>query len=291
MRGGAAPRVHDSNSTLALRSIMAPVTTPSGKWSDRRVWVTGASSGIGEAIAMAIVREGGRVVISARRTDRLREVRQATGTPDRVAIVPLDQSQPEQVEDSVRAAVGAFGGLDTVVLNGGISQRSLARDTTLEVDRTLMIVNYLANVAITKAVLPTLLNQPTAQIVVVSSIVGRVGSPYRSGYAASKHALHGFFDSLRAELPQSVSITIVCPGFVKTNISMHSLTGDGSPLKQMDRAQANAMSAEAFAAKALRAILSRKREVAIGGREAWAVWLHRLTPGVLAYLLRRVRVR
>lgn len=270
---------------------MAPVTTFSGKWSGRRVWVTGASSGIGEALATAIVREGGRVVISARRVERLREVQAATGHPERVAIVPLDQSQPDQVGDSVRMAAESFGGLDTVVLNGGVSQRSLARDTLLEVDRSLMIVNYLANVAITKAALPALLKEPAAQIVVVSSIVGRVGSPYRSGYAASKHALHGFFDSLRAELPTTVTVTIVCPGFVKTSISMHSLTADGSPLRQMDRAQATAMSAEAFADKALRAILARKREVAIGGREAWAVWLHRLTPGVLSYLLRRVRVR
>lgn len=270
---------------------MAPVTTSSGRWSGRRVWVTGASSGIGEALATAIVREGGRVVLSARRIERLREVQAATGNPDRVAIVPLDQSHPDRVMDSVRAAIEAFGGLDTVVLNGGVSQRSLARDTALEVDRTLMTVNYLANVAITKAVLPALLDQPSAQIVVVSSVVGRVGSPYRSGYAASKHALHGFFDSLRAELPPSVTVTIVCPGFVKTNISMNSLTADGSPLEEMDRAQARGLPAEVFAARALRAILARKREVTIGGREAWAVWLHRLAPGVLAYLLRRVRVR
>jgi short-subunit dehydrogenase len=261
------------------------------KWAGRRVWVTGASSGIGEALATAIVRGGGRVILSARRLDKLHAVRAATGHPDQVAVVALDQSQPEHVTDAVRSAVEAFGGLDTIILNGGVSQRSLARDTALDVDRALMTVNYLANVAITKAALPSLFDQPRPQIVVISSIVGRVGSPYRSGYAASKHALHGFFDSLRAELPESVTVTIVCPGFVKTDISMHSLTADGSPLRQMDRAQANAMPADAFAAKALRAILKRRREVAIGGTEAWAVWLQRLVPGVLAHLLRRVRVR
>lgn len=260
-------------------------------WAGRRVWVTGASSGIGEALALAIVRGGGRVVISARRLDRLQAVRAATTHPDHVAIVALDQSQPENVTEAVRSAVSAFQGLDTVVLNGGVSQRSLARETSLDVDRSLMTVNYLANVAITKALLPALLEQPDPQIVVISSVVGRVGSPYRSGYAASKHALHGFFDSLRAELPTNVAVTIVCPGFVKTEISMHSLTADGSPLRQMDRAQANAMSADAFAAKALRAILNRRREVVIGGTEAWAVLLQRLVPGVLARLVRRARVR
>lgn len=237
------------------------------------------------------MREGGRVVISARRVDKLDGVRTATGRPDQVAIVPLDQSHPDQVTDAVRCAIESFGGLDTIILNGGLSQRSLARDTVLEVDRTLMTVNYLANVAITKAVLPALLDQPSAQIVVVSSVVGRVGSPYRSGYAASKHALHGFFDSLRAELPTRVTVTIVCPGFVRTDISVHSLTADGSPLRQMDRAQARGLPADVFATRALRAILARRREVAIGGKEAWAVWLQRLAPGVLAHLVRRVRVR
>ena len=262
-----------------------------GRWVDRRVWVTGASSGIGEALAIAIVRGGGRVVISARRLDRLQAVRVATGRPDQVAIVALDQSEPEGVADPVRSAVDAFGGLDTIILNGGVSQRSLARDTALDVDRALMTINYLANVAITKAVLPSLLEQAHPQIVVISSIVGRVGSPYRSGYAASKHALHGFFDSLRAELPTNVTVTIVCPGFVKTEISMNSLTADGSPLRQMDRAQARGMPADVFAERALRAILQRRREVAIGGTEAWAVWLQRLAPGLLARLVRTARVR
>src|SRR5688572_5898463 len=161
-----------------------------GAWVGRRVWVTGASSGIGEALATAIVRGGSRVVISARRLDKLHALRAATGRPDHVAVVALDQSHPEGVTDAVRAAVEAFGGLDTIILNGGVSQRSLARETALDVDRALMTVNYLANVVITKAVLPALLSssqegeQPHPQIVVISSIVGRVGSPYRSGYAA-----------------------------------------------------------------------------------------------------------
>jgi dehydrogenase/reductase SDR family member 7B len=262
-----------------------------GKWAGRRVWVTGASSGIGEALAKAIVRESGRVVLSARRTDKLQDVRAATSHPDRVAIVALDQSNPEGVAPSVRSAVDAFGGLDTIILNGGVSQRSLARETAFDVDRALMTVNYLANVAITKAVLPSLLEQPRPQIVVISSVVGRVGSPFRSGYAASKHALHGFFDSLRAELPTTVTVTLVCPGFVRTNISMHSLTGDGSPLNQMDRAQAQGMSADVFAERALRAILQRRREVVIGGTEAWAPLLQRLVPGILARVVRRARVR
>ena len=263
----------------------------SDKWTGRRVWVTGASSGIGEALAKTIVSDGGRVVLSARRLDKLEQVRLAAAHPDRVAIVALDQRRPDDVGPSVRSAVDAFGGLDTIILNGGVSQRSLARDTLLDVDRELMTVNYLANVAITKAVLPFLLEQARPQIVVISSVVGRVGSPFRSGYAASKHALHGFFDSLRAELPANVTVTIVCPGFVKTSISMHSLTGDGSALGQMDRAQAQGMPADVFAERALRAILQRRREVVIGGTEAWAPLLQRLVPGIFARVVRKARVR
>lgn len=262
-----------------------------GKWAGRRVWVTGASSGIGEALATAIVREGGTLVLSARRVDKLEQVRAATQHPDRVAIVALDQSAPDDVGPAVQEAFAKFGGLDTIILNGGISQRSLARETSLDVDRELMTVNYLANVAITKAALPALLEQPRPQIVIISSVVGRVGSPFRSGYAASKHALHGFFDSLRAELPPTVTVTIVCPGFVKTNISVHSLTGDGSPLNQMDRAQARGMPADVFAERALRRILQRRREVVIGGTEGWAPLLQRFVPGILARVVRKARVR
>lgn len=261
-----------------------------GAWAGRRVWVTGASSGIGAALARALVREGARVVVSARRVDRLEALRDAA-LEGAVAIVRLDQSEPAGAIEAARAAVAAFGGLDTVILNGGVSQRSLALETTLEVDRRLMTVNYLATVALAKAVLPALLEQPQAQLVIISSVVGRVGSPYRSGYAGSKHALHGFFDSLRAELPPRVAVTLVCPGFVRTDVSVNALTADGSPLGTMDQAQAEGMPVDVFVARALHAIRARRREVTIGGREAWAVWLQRLAPGLLTRLLRNARVR
>jgi len=259
-------------------------------WCGRRVWVTGASSGIGDALARALVREGARVVVSARRVDRLDALRDAAPA-GAVAVVPLDQSEPAGATEAARAAVAAFGGLDTVVLNGGVSQRSLAIETSLDVDRRLMTVNYLATVALAKAVLPALLEQPQAQLVIISSVVGRVGSPYRSGYAGSKHALHGFFDSLRAELPPRVAVTLVCPGFVRTDVSVNALTADGAPLGTMDQAQADGMPVDVFVTRALSAIRARRREVTIGGREAWAVWLQRLAPGLLARLLRNARVR
>jgi short-subunit dehydrogenase len=263
------------------------------RWAGRRVWITGASSGIGETLALMMARQGAKVVLSARRVDRLQAVADVilkdTGT--HAAIVPLDQAEPEQATRAARDAIAAFGGLDTVVLNGGISQRSLALETTLDVDRTLMTVNYLATVALAKAVLPSLLEQPASQLVVISSVVGRVGSRYRSGYAASKHALHGFFNSLRAELPERVTVTLICPGFVRTKVSINALTAQGAPLGTMDEAQARGMQVEVFAERALQAMLARRREVTIGGYETWAVLLHRLAPGLFARILRTARVR
>jgi short-subunit dehydrogenase len=242
-------------------------------------------------MALQAAAAGAKVVISARRRDVLEAVRAESAHPENVAIARLDQADLERSAAAAREALGVFGGLDVIVLNGGISQRSLAIDTKIEVDQQLMTVNYFSNVAIVKAILPQLIAQPSAKIGVVSSLVGRVGSPYRTGYAASKHALHGFFDSLRAEIPETVSITMVCPGFVKTNVSVNALTGDGSALGTMDRAQARGLDVEPSAARALAAIDARKLEVYIAGPEGKAIWLQRFAPGVLARMLRNAKVR
>jgi len=259
--------------------------------NDSRVWITGASSGLGREMARQAVAAGAKVVISARRREVLEQVRAESSHPDRVCVVPLDQSSLEQSAAAAREAIAAFGGLDVVILNGGISQRSLGIDTDIKVDVQLMTVNYLANVAMIKAILPQLVAQSAARIGVITSLVGIVGSPYRTGYAASKHALHGFFDSLRAEIPETVSVTIVCPGFVKTNVSVNALTGDGSALGTMDRAQANGLDVEPTARRAIAAIVARKREVYIAGPEGRAIWLQRFAPGLLARMLRNARVR
>ena len=242
-------------------------------------------------MALHAAAAGAKVVISARRRTALDAVRAESAHPNNVAIVTLDQDDLEQSAVAARQALAVYGGLDVVILNGGVSQRSLAIETDLAVDTRLMTVNFLANVAITKAILPALIAQPRAKIGVVSSLVGVVGSPYRTGYAASKHALHGFFDSLRAEIPETVSITMVCPGFVKTNVSVNALTGNGRALGTMDRAQARGLDVEPTAARALAALDAGKREVYIAGPEGKAVWLQRFAPGLLARMLRRARVR
>jgi dehydrogenase/reductase SDR family member 7B len=257
------------------------------------VWITGASSGIGAALARAFARRGARLILSARRADALAEVEAtlraegAAGT----ALLPLDLADGESLGGKVPDALARFGRIDLLVNNGGISQRSLAKDTGIEVDRRLMEVNYFGTVALTKAVLPHMLERREGRIVVVTSVTGLFGTPLRSGYAASKHALHGFFDSLRAELAGTgVEVTLVCPGFVRTAISNNALTADGTAQGTLDRAQAEGMDPDDCAARILAGIESGRREVLVGGREVWGVHLSRWFPGLFARLIARARV-
>ncbi|UOQ98946.1 SDR family oxidoreductase [Hymenobacter sp. 5317J-9] len=255
------------------------------------VWITGASAGIGEALARAFAGQGARLVLSSRNEAELQRV-QAACAPAEALVLPLDLAAPDTFAAAVAAVQARFGHIDLLVNNGGISQRSLALDTSLAVDRRLMEVDYFGPVALSKAVLPGMLARRAGRIVVISSLVGKFGTPYRSAYAAAKHALHGFFDSLRAEIYTSgVGVTIICPGFIHTGVSVNALTGDGRALGEMDEATASGLAPADFARQALRAIAQDRNEVAIGGRETWGLLLKRLAPGLFARVLRRARVR
>jgi short-subunit dehydrogenase len=184
------------------------------------------------------------------------------------------------------------GKIDILINNGGISQRSLAKDTALEVDQKLMAINYFGTVALTKAVLPSMLTHHLGHIVTITSLTGKFGTPYRSSYAASKHALHGFFDSLRAELVQaSIKVTLVCPGFVRTNVSINALTGSGSKLGTMDEATDKGMDPDQLARKILRAIENEKEEVYFGGKEVLGVYMKRFFPRYFSKMLQKAKVR
>lgn len=260
-------------------------------FNNQVVWITGASSGIGEALARELARHGARLVLSARNADALGRV-QAACAPAEALVLPLDVSQPDQFAAAVAAVWARYGRLDLLINAGGISQRALALDTAPAVDRRLMEVNYFGTVGLTKAVLPRLLAQGSGRVVAISSLVGKFGTPYRSAYAASKHALHGFFDSLRAELAGTgVGITILCPGFIHTNVSVNALAGDGQPLGTMDAATAGGLAPAEFARRAVRALARGVREANIGGRETYGVLLKRWVPGLFARLLPRARVR
>ncbi len=260
--------------------------------SKKVIWITGASSGIGEACAKKYNQEGWKVILSARNEQELQRAKSECPNSQDTEILSLDLSKTEEIPAKTSEAINLFGHIDTVLHSGGISQRSLIKDTSLEVDRRLMEVNFFGTVALSKAILPHFMQRKSGAFGVVSSLVGKFGTPFRSSYAASKHALHGFFDTLRAELHKdNIQVTMICPGFIKTNVSINALTEDGSPLNQMDDAQANGMSPKDCADKIYSAMRKKKREVNIGGKEVFGVYAKRLFPGIFAKLIQTAKVR
>lgn len=261
------------------------------RYQDKVVWITGASSGIGEALAKEFARQGARVVLSARRADVLEKVRQQCTQPDRHLVLPLDMTDCENFPAQVDAVLEKLGKIDVLINNAGISQRSLIKDTSLAVDRRVMELDFFGPVALTKAVLPHMLQRGEGQLVAVSSVVGYVATPLRSAYAAAKHAIIGFYDALRAEVfNDGLQVSVLIPGFVRTNVSLSAVTGDGSAHGIVDAQQETAMSADIFAQRAVAALAKGEERVIIAGKEKAAIWLGRLSPALLAKVIRRVKV-
>lgn len=259
----------------------------------KRIWITGASSGIGEALAYAFAEHGAQLILSARNEDELRRVAMEStkrGAPA-VLIQQLDLARHDAIPGIVDIVLKQVGKVDILINCGGISQRSRALDTSLEVEKQLMNVNFFGTVALTKALLPSMLTHQLGHIVTVTSLTGKFGSPMRSAYAASKHALHGYFDSLRAELANTpIQVTLVCPGFVRTKVSIHALTGSGQQQGTMDNATDKGLSPEDAAQRTLRAIQQGKEEIWFGGKEVLGVYLKRFFPAYFSKVLRRAKV-
>lgn len=260
-------------------------------FKDKVVWITGASSGIGEGLAYEFARQGARLVLSARRADVLEAVRARCERPEAHMVLAMDMTDIDAFPARVAEVLARFERIDVLVNNAGISQRSLVKDTALDVDRRIMEVDFFAPVALTKAVLPHMLAAGRGQLVAVSSVVGLVATPYRSAYAAAKHAIVGFYDALRAEVHDAgLTVSVVFPGFVRTNVSRAALTGDGSLHGQVDEKIASAMGPEEFARDAVAALGRGEARIIIAGREKIAVWLGRLSPALLARVIRKLKV-
>lgn len=261
-------------------------------FQDKVIWITGASSGIGEALAYALHKRGAKLILSSRRKEMLEKVKaNCSGDTSDIHILPLDLADTNSLEEKAQHAIGMYGHIDYLFNNGGISQRSNALDTRLEVVRKVMEINFFGSVALTKSVLPFMIERQTGHIVVTSSVMGKFGTRLRSTYAASKHALHGYFDCLRQEVyDDNIHITLVCPGFVKTDVTKNALKGDGSKHDKMGRGQEQGMSPEVFAEKLLPKIARKKEEVYIGGKEILGVYLKRFAPSMLNKVLRKSEV-
>ena len=232
------------------------------------------------------------LILSSRNTEKLEKLKAEIADPERVQVVPLDLTEVQTFPDIVKEAWGLFDGVDIMIHNGGISQRSLVAETPLSVDRSIFETNYFGTIGLTKCLLPYFSKMKSGHFVVITSVVGKFGTALRSSYSGSKHALHGFFESLRAEhYEDDIRVTLICPGFVNTDVSVNALTADGSRQGTKDKATAQGLSPEDFARKAQRAISRQKREVVIGGwLEVLAVYVKRFFPGLHARMIRNAAV-
>lgn len=259
---------------------------------DKVIWITGSSSGIGEALAYELSKKGCRLILSARRKSELERVKNDCELSTNIKVLPLDLENFNELKTIPEIAWSLFGKIDILVNNGGISQRSLISDTSFEVYKKMIDVNYLGTIQLTKSLLPFFIRQKSGCFVTVTSLMGKFSSPYRSGYCGAKHALHGFFDALRMEHEKdNIQVTLVCPGFVQTKVSQNALVGDGSTSNTMDNATKNGITATRCANEIIRAVQRNKFEVYIGGKEKYGIYLKRFFPKLLHRVVLKSAVR
>ena len=257
-------------------------------WKDKIVWVTGASSGIGAEIAKQAATAGAKVILSARNEAKLQEVQKSLRNSENHLVLPLDLTDSDNFSTFVNTVMSKYGRIDVLVNNGGLSQRSEVHETPMEVDRRIMEVNYFGNVALTKQVLPIFRKQKSGQFIVISSIAGKFGFFLRSAYSASKHALHGFYESLMLEEEQNnIKVLIVCPGKINTDISVNALNSEGKTHGVMDHNQETGMPVEECVRRLFDAVKKGKKEVLIGNKEIKAVVLKRFLPRLFWKVIRK----
>ena len=258
------------------------------KFHNKVVWITGASSGIGEALAYAFAAEGAQLVVSARREEELQRVAKACGN---AYVLPFDMLSVSEHADRVQDVMNNYGRIDYLVLNAGVSQRSFVKDTTFDVYRRLFEVNFFSIVSLTQAVLPVFTAQKSGVFVPIASVAGRISTPRRAAYGATKHALIGFFDSVRAEVfNDGIRVTTILPGYIKTNISLHAMNEKGEAYGKMDPNQAKGLDPNFTAQKILQAILAGKNEFFVGGfLEGFGLFMKRFFPSIMPFMLRKIK--
>lgn len=255
---------------------------------DKVVWITGASSGIGKELALQMNLRGSFIIASSRNREKLEAVRNESSFPENFAVLPLDLEKSETFKEKTAEALKIKYRIDVLINNGGISQRAEACKTDLEIDRKIMEVNYFGNIALTKAVLPIMQKQKSGNIIVISSIAGKFGFYLRSAYAASKHALQGFYESLRLEEEKNnIKVLLVYPGKINTPISLSALDEKGESHNQMDENQATGMAVEKCAHNIINAVVKDKKEILVGGKEIKAVLLKRFLPKLFYKVIKK----
>jgi dehydrogenase/reductase SDR family protein 7B len=261
-------------------------------FNGKTVWITGASSGIGEALAYELANRGARLVLSARNEAELRRVQKNCRSPERHQVVRLDLEQYGSLDVVAEEVWKTFGPIDVLINNAGLSQRYLGVEATLELDEKIMNINFFGTVALTRPILRHMLARGSGQIAVVSSVLGLYGIQTRTAYAASKHALRGYFESLRNELFKTpIQLTMIYPGYVTTKVSHNALRADGKAYGKLDEGHKRGISPEDCAKRIASAMLRKKSTVIIAGpKELFGVFMARFAPGIFRALSPRLKV-
>ena len=257
-------------------------------FENKNIWITGASSGIGEALTYKFAELGANLIISSRRESELQRVRSSCKYPEKVRIVVLDLEQYRSIVQIAEPIVAEYQHIDVLINNGGASQRALVVDEDLTVVERMMNINFFGAAALTKVVLPSMIAQKSGHIVCMSSLAGKFGIPLRSGYAAAKHALHGFFETLRAEnYDNGIRVMMVCPGYVNTNVAINALDANAQKRGVNDEGQAKGLDPKILAEKIIRGIEKEKLEITAGGSETNGIWVSRFFPRLFAKIIRK----
>lgn len=260
-------------------------------FEEKIVWVTGASSGIGECLVYSFIRRGATVIASSNEPSELERVKKNCGElAGKVFCVPFDLSDTSGLDKLVREQLEKTGRIDYLLNIGGISQRATIEETPLWLDRKIMDINYFGTIALTKAVLPYMIKQQSGHVLATSSISGRFGFPLRSAYSASKQALHGFFETLFIENKKyNIRSSVIIPGRVRTKISFRALDADGKEHGKMDAGQSKGISPEKAAEIIIRGIIRNKREILVGGSELTMLFIRRYFPALFFWLAFKIK--
>lgn len=263
------------------------------KVKDLTIWITGASSGIGEALSIAFAKRGASIILSGRDEDKLEAVKSRCKNSKKHIVVSFDIADAKQAKEAYETIKAQTGKVDWLINNAGVSQRSLIMETTEDVERQIMEIDYFAQTRLTRLVLPDMIAQGGGKIVMVSSVAGLLGTQYRGAYGAAKAAIHMWANSLRAELhDQGIEVATIFPGFIQTNISINALTGDGSAQGTMDEATNKGLTATAFAKQVVKALTKGEEYIIVAGnKEKLATRVNRLSPPKLYKLIRESKVK
>lgn len=262
-------------------------------FENKVVWITGASSGIGEALAYTFAKRKAKLILSARRQDELERVKKNCNLPEGdILVLPLDVAEHHKAEEATQKVLATFKHVDILINNAGLSHWSKIKDMSFDVLKRIMDVNFMGGAMLTKAVLPSMLERREGTIVVVSSILGKIVTGKQAAYNASKHAIHGFYDTLRAEYSkEGINVLLVCPGFVNTNVAKNSLNKEGVPINKNNKMIESGLDPLYVSEEILKSISGKKEELLIAGaKEKMAVYMKRFFPGLFSKMIANTKL-